>query len=113
MDEKFLKSRFQGDLAFIENTENYYAMFRYVIEKCATAQLENLLLFTAGIITDEKYIENITRIQKTKEQAIVTHGEWTIKMFEQSKKQHTARTFVSSVYADIFNIELKQTGDKQ
>ncbi len=113
MDEKFLKSRFQGDLAFVENTENYYAMFQYVIEKCATAQVENLLLYTAGILPDEKYIENITRIQSAKELAIKTHGEWTIKMFEQSKTQHTPRTLVSSVYADIFNIELKQTGGER
>lgn len=113
MDEKFLKSRFQGDLAFVENTENYYAIFQYVIEKCATAQLENLLLYTAGILPDEKYIENITRILSAKELAIKTHGEWTIKMFEQSKTQHSTRTLVSSVYADIFNIELKQTGGEQ
>lgn len=107
MDEIFLMSRFQGDLSFIENTENYYAMFRHVIECCITAQLENLLLFNGGFFSDEKYIENVSRIQRAKEQAITTHGEWAIKMFEQSKTQHTPRTFVSSVYSDIFDIVLK------
>lgn len=107
MDELFLRSRFQGDLAFIENTENYHAMFMHVLECCTTAQLENLLLFNGGYIADIEYVCNINRIQKAKEQAIVTHGEWTIKMFEQSKTRHSPRTFVSSVYSDIFNIELR------
>lgn len=105
--KEFLLSRYKGDLKFIEDTENYYAMFKYVIDKCATAQLENILLYEDGYFTDEEYTVNVSRIQRAKERAIAVHGEWAIKMFEQSKTQHTPRTFVSSVYSDIFGIELK------
>lgn len=103
---KILLSRFKSDLAFIENPENYYAMFKNVIDKCASAQLGNILLYEEGHFTDEEYTGNVSRIQRAKERAIVTHGEWTIKAFERSKTQHTPRTFVSSVYSAIWGIEL-------
>lgn len=113
MEELTLRTRLQQDLAFIENKENYYAMFKYVIEKCATAELENLLLFNAGYIADIEYVINLDHIQKAKELAIKTHGMWTIEMLEQSKTQHTPRTLVSSVYSDIFNIVLKPKDGNQ
>ncbi len=102
-----LISRFECDLATIESPDSCYALFRYTIEICAKAQLENELLRNSKTISGEQYVENLERIEKAKERAIKTHGEWTIKMFEQSKTQHTPRTFVSSVYSDIFGIELK------
>lgn len=101
-----LLNRFNGDLAFIENPENYYAMFKYVIDKCASAQLGNILLYEDGHFTDGEYTCNVSRIQRAKERAITTHGEWTVKAFERSKTQHTPRTFVSSVYSDIWGIEI-------
>ncbi len=104
---KELLSKFECDLATIESPDSCYALFRYTIEICAKAQLENELLRNSGTIYGEQYVENLERIEKAKERAIKTHGEWTIKMFEQSKTQHTPRTFVSSVYSDIFGIELK------
>lgn len=107
IERLILLRRFKGDLAFIEKPENYYAMFKYVIEGCATAQLGNFLLYSYGVFSDEKYVENVNRIQKAKELAVVTHGEWTVKMLEQSKTQHTKRTLISSVYSDIFGIKLK------
>lgn len=103
-----LLSHFECDLATIENPNSYYAMFRYTIEICTKAQLENELLHANRVFSDIKYVENANRIEKAKELAIKTHGEWTIKMFEQSKTQHTPRTFVSSVYSDIFGVELKE-----
>lgn len=109
--KRILLSRYKSDLKYIEDTENYYAMFRYVINKCAIAQLENTLLYEEGHFTDTEYAENVSRIQRAKECAITTHGEWAIKMFEQSKTLHTPRTFVSSVYCDIFGVELK--GDRE
>lgn len=106
--KEIMLSRYKSDLKFIEDTENYYAMFRYVIDKCASAQLGNVLLYEEGHFTDAEYTENVSRIQRAKERAIAVHGEWAIKMFEQSKTLHTPRTFVSSVYFDIFGIELKE-----
>lgn len=103
---ELILSRFCADLAFIENPENYYAMFKYVLDKCASAQFGNILLYEKGHFTDDEYTCNVSRIQRAKERAIATHGEWAIKVFEQSKTQHTPRTFVSSVYADIWGIEL-------
>lgn len=106
-----LLDKFNDHLAFIEDPEDYFAMFRYVIEICAKAQLENSLLHNSHVFSSKKYVENEDRIQKAKELAIKTHGEWTIKMLEQSTTQHTMRTLVSSVYYDIFGIELK--GEEQ
>lgn len=106
-----LIKRFLGELAFIMKTENYYAMFKHILEKCATAQLENLMLFEKGLLTDLEYTYIVCRIQRAKELAIKTHGEWTIKMLEQNKTQHTPRTFVSSVYFDIFGIELRRDAE--
>lgn len=109
--KKILLSRFKGDLAFIENPENYYAMFKNVIDKCASAQLGNVLLYEEGHFNDDEYTCNVSRIQRAKEHAIIKHGEWTIKAFERSKTQHTSRTFVSSVYSDIWGIELPGVPD--
>lgn len=106
-ESQIIRQEFFNKLVFIENVENYYAMFKYVIETCARMQVGNLVLCEEGYFTDSEYLDNIRRIEKAKELAIKTHGEWTIKMFEQSKTQHTPRTFVSSVYSDIFGIELK------
>lgn len=106
--KKLLLSRFNGDLAFIENTENYYAAFKYVIDKCATAQLENTLLYEQGHFSDGEYTYNISRIQIARTRAIATHVEWVIKTLAQSKTSHTRRTLVSSIYSDIFGIELKE-----
>ncbi|MDE7181503.1 MAG: hypothetical protein K2O41_00540 [Clostridia bacterium] len=110
---RILRSQFQCDLTFIENSANYYAMFRYVIESCARAEFANSVLHNSVIFSDENYIENLNRIQKAKERATVTHGEWAINAFEQSETQHTPRTFVSSVYSDIFNIVLKPKDGNQ
>lgn len=112
MNNEALK-RLKLNLEFIENTENYYAMFRPVIEQCAIAKGANIALHLDGLISDEEYYENENRILKARELAIVTHGEWAIKMFEQSKTQHTPRTFVSSVYSDIFGIELRGGRDER
>lgn len=104
---ELILSRFRADLAFIKNAKNYYAMFKYVIDKCAIAQLENILLYEQGHFSDDEYTCNVSCIQRTKERAIAVHGEWVIKALEQSKTQHTPRTLVSSVYSDIWGIELK------
>ena len=99
-------------LAFIENTEHYYSMFLHVIEQCFISKYINNVLHLGGSISDEEHYKNESRISKAMELAIVTHGECTIRMFEQSKTQHTPRTFVSSVYSDIFGIELKEEDKK-
>lgn len=106
-----LLSRFKSDMAFITNTENYYAMFKHVIEKCAAAQLGNLLIYESGLMSDADYTYNVSQIQRVKEIAIKIHGEWTIERLKESKTQHTPRTFVSSVYSDIFGVELKGEGE--
>lgn len=106
--KEFLLSRFKGDLAFIENTENYYAAFKYVIDKCATAQLENTLLYEQGHFSDGEYTYNVSRIQIARTRAIVAHGEWVVERLKQSKTPHTRQTLVSSIYSDIFGIELKE-----
>lgn len=109
--KKYLLSHLKGKIAFIKNTENYYAMFKYVVTDCATAQLVNNVLHIEELISDEEYSNNVAVIQQASELAIKMHGEWTIKMLEQRETQHTIQTLVSSVYSDIFGIELKGDGE--
>lgn len=106
-ESQIIRQEFFNKLVFIENVENYYPMFKYVIETCARIQVGNLVLCEDGYFTDSEYLDNIRRIEKAKELAIKTHGEWTINMLEQSKAQHSVRALVSSVYSDIFGVELK------
>lgn len=99
---ELLKKRLQCDLIFIENKDNYYAMFGFVLDTCTKAQFENLLLYEAEKISDSVYVENASRIQKAKELAIKTHMAWTIKFLNNSATQHTKETIVSSIYSDVF-----------
>lgn len=105
MTEQLLK-QLQANLKFIQNTENYFAMFRHVISSCATAEFANRLLFDFEAISNSEFSENVRRISEAKQNAIKIHGEWTIRALEQSKTKHTVRTFVSSLYSDIFDTEL-------
>ena len=106
MTEQLLK-RLQADLKYIENPDNYFAMFKYVMHCCTTADFTTQLLFDFEAIDDSEYTENIRRISEAKQNAIKIHGEWTIQTLEQSKTKHTVRTFVSTLYSDIFDIVLK------
>lgn len=88
-------------LSFIENEENYYAMFSYVLqsaERC-TQELQNLL--NAGIITFEEKSNYSSRVDAAKRKAIETHLAWTVKRLSENKN-HTVETVVYSVYNDIF-----------
>lgn len=106
MTEQLMK-QLQADLKFIENPDNYFAMFKCVLSSCTTAELANQLLFNSEAIGDGEFAGNAKRIQQAKQNAIKIHGEWTIRTLEQSKTKHTVRTFVSTLYSDIFDIVLK------
>lgn len=106
MTEQLL-NRLKSDLKFIENPDNYFAVFKYVLSSCTTAGFLNRLLFDSEALSDEEFRENKRRIQEAKQCAIKVHGEWTIQTLEKSKTKHTVRTFVSTLYSDIFEIELK------
>lgn len=102
-----LLNQLKANLKFIENPDNYFAMFRYVIEGCIIARTVNSLLFDLEALNDYEFSSNVRRIQEARQNAIKVHGEWTIQTLEQSKAKHTVRTFVSTLYSDIFEIELK------
>lgn len=106
MTEHLLHS-FQANLKFIENPDNYFSMFKHVISSCTVADFVNKILNASEAISDSEFINNARRISEAEQNAIKIHGEWTIKTLEQSKTKHTVRTFVSTLYSDIFNTELK------
>lgn len=106
MTEQLL-NQLKANLKFIENQDNYFAMFRYVISSCTTAEFANQILHNSEALSDEEFRTNAKRISEAKQRAITMHGEWTIKTLEKSKSKHTVRTFVSTLYSDIFNIELR------
>lgn len=104
-----IEEQLERYLNFIEDEKNYYAGFSHVLENVIIAkQIAKYLCFNTTVFSDSQYHACISRIEEARKKAIKTHGEWAIKMFEQSKTQHSVRTFVSSVYSDIFGIELKE-----
>lgn len=106
MTEQLL-NQLKANLKFIENSENYFAMFKFVISSCTTADFANQILHNSEALNDEEFRANANRISEARRNAIKIHGEWTISTLEQSKTKHTVRTLVSTLYSDIFEIELK------
>lgn len=106
MTEQLL-NQLKANLKFIENPDNYFSMFKYVISSCTTAEFANQILHCSEELNDEEFRANAKRISEAKQNAIKVHGEWTIQTLEQSKTKHTVRTFVSTLYSDIFETELK------
>lgn len=63
---KELLSKFECDLATIESPDSCYALFRYTIEICAKAQLENELLRNSGAISRKNISSTQTVFRKPK-----------------------------------------------
>lgn len=106
MRKDYIKTQFEANLTVIENKKNYYAMFGIVLDFCAEAKLLNYILFNSDEITDEEFRNNVSRIHAARELAIVTHGKWVAERLEKSKTQHTVKSLVSSIYSDIYNIQI-------
>lgn len=105
---ELIRDRFTTALNVIEDSSNYYAMFGRMVNLCAVACERNHLLFELGGISDEEFRMNDRRIEEAKKKMIVTHGKWTAGFLEQRKDRHTVQTLVSSIYHDIFEIEIKE-----
>lgn len=103
MTEQLLK-QLQANLKFIENPDNYFSMFKYTIKSCTMAEIINQLLHDSEALSDEEYRANANRISEAKTDAVKLHAEWTIKSLEESNAKHTVRSFVSTVYSDLFEI---------
>ena len=104
MTEQLL-NQLKANLKFIENPDNYFSMFKYVMSSCIQAELANRILHDSEALDDHEFTENVRRVSEAKQRAITVHGEWTIKTLQESKTKHTVRTFVSSIYSDIFGRE--------
>lgn len=102
-----LINQLKASFKFLENSDNYFSMFKYVINSCIQAECINELLHDLEALNDKEFAENAKQISEARRNAIKVHGEWTIRTLEQSKTKHTVRTFVSTLYSDIFEIELK------
>lgn len=100
-----LLNQLRANLKYIEDPQNYFSMFKYVMNSCSTAEFANRMLFEAETLSDNEFTENVKRIQEARKNAIKTHLEWTIRTLEESKTPHTVRSSVYSVYSDIFAIE--------
>lgn len=109
VDNLSIEEQLERYLHFIEDEKNYYAGFSHVLENAIIAkQIAKYLCFNTTVFSDAQYHVFLTRIEEARKKAVKIHGNWMIKMLEQSKTQHVPRTLVSSVYYDIFGIELKE-----
>lgn len=88
----------------IENEENYYACFPYVVRYWSEADTVRRALWNAGVITDEESGNYKDRIIMARQTAIDTHKAWLINMFkDRDLSKHTLDSFISTIYHDIFN----------
>ena len=89
-------------MAFIENKENYYALFRHVIKSCTIAEVVASALWNASIITDAEKLDYSARINVARKTAIARHKGWVLRRLEHSQSEHTMESLVSTIYNVIF-----------
>lgn len=98
-----LIQRLKTLLLIIKEEINYFALFEKVIESCAVAVEVNRICYSEKFINDNEFIYVNEMINSCRKKAIETHREWTIKVLENSKTEHTRKSIVMSVYNDIFH----------
>lgn len=92
---------FELMLKRLENKEDYYAMFPYVLENSFRCK-ENLRSRLADKkISLEEYSAYSQRIETAIRNAIQIHLEWTIKRLSKNEN-HTVETIACSIYNDVF-----------
>lgn len=98
-----LVQRLKSLLSIIQDETNYFALFEKIIESCAVAVELNRICFSEQFINDNEFIYVNDIISSCRKKAIETHRDWTIKVLENSKAEHTRKSIVMSVYNDIFH----------
>lgn len=102
--EKTMKERLENILCFVENTDNYYAGFRHVIENIAVGrELNQMLYFDYEEISNDEFLSNSERLQSARQKALETHLAWQLNFFENTKTKHTTESIVRTVWSDIFD----------
>lgn len=92
----------QSRLKFLEDEEDYYAMFSFVVANYFQCREElQTLLFTEKLISHHEYTGYLSRIEEAFKKAVHVHLEWTVKRLSENKN-HTVETVVYSVYNDLF-----------
>ena len=89
-------------LTFIEDKNNYYAMFGHVIDTCARAHAIKSALWNVGAINDVELFHISERIDTARQLAINTNKKWVKKRLEDSKSIHTIESLTESIYNVIF-----------
>lgn len=98
----YTKTNLEDKLAYIENEENYYAMFNYAYDTCIEARGIAQYLFNEEALSDEEYHSFCERIYSAKQKMIQIIREWTIKALERSTSKLDKRQIVYSVFSAIF-----------
>ncbi len=104
MENVEMNAILQKKLEFIGNSDNYYAFFGKTIETCALASGLNRFLYNEDVIDNLEFCNNCKLIEDSRKRAIETHRDWTIRMLENSKTEHTRTSLVMTVYNDIFDL---------
>lgn len=92
----------QNRLKFLEDKEDYYAMFSFVVANYFQCQEElRTLCYIEKIISHHENVDSLSRIEEAFKKAVQVHLEWTIKRLSENKN-HTVETVVYSVYNDLF-----------
>ena len=87
---------------YIENENNYFACFPYVVSRYHVAKEMKNQLFFAGELLPDKMLDISQRLDIAYNNAIKKHKEWTIKVLKPNESKHTVETLVSTVYHDLF-----------
>lgn len=109
--ETFLKKEIENALNHIENEENYYAMFKFVIKQCDYALGLKDIVFRFMIFENTMYdaenwvLDYSDRIKRAKQNAINTHKEWVTKFYNTRLKKENIEIerLICAIYNDIFD----------
>ena len=107
MKEELLE-RLKTIRSFIEDSNNYFALFGKVIDSCAVGQELNRICWDHEFITDEEFRNYSEVIEHCRDEAIKTHVDCTIRYLENSKTEHTRKTLVMTIYNDIYQKNMKE-----
>ena len=104
IEKKMLSiEQLQKYIEFITDEGNYYAGINATLKNCALAgQLNSVLYWEEGKITNEEMHRNAETIDLAEKKAINTIKNWIINRLNESKHKLTKEDIVRSVFNVLF-----------
>lgn len=98
----YTKETLKAKLDFINDENNYYAMFNHAYDACIEARAIAHELFSAGVIEDYEFTAICQEIHDAKKKMLQIIREWTAGAIEKSSSKLTRKHIVYSVFNVLF-----------